>query len=318
MRNTDRGLSGLRRVFPALLSMGSAALLALSVLFALERLFPMPDGLLARLAQSPELQGASPARILLEGMASWYRSLLLLPAAALLLVVPAAVYFLCRFFRHFLWCRAHRAEYQSSRDLLFLMELDPTLTVKEPWNYNSKSGPDPTPGWWDEVWEKRDHAEDRVKEYRSHSGIAFSGFLGLVPVLLMYCLLWVMVYSEGTPALLDRARADLAQLQAGQCETVTVWLSPKAREWHIDGPYSGRQPPLLTRYGVISEDTGGQWLELYVPYGLDFALDPDRLYMENKPIRWNAENAQMYEVRYTSGFFLIDSITPAQTPERYF
>lgn len=318
MRSSEAALRPRRSLSPILLSLALAVLMALGMLFTLENLFPMPDGLLSELAQRPGLQGASPARILLEGMASWYRSLLLLPAAALVIVAAAAVYFLRGSLRHRRWYRAHRAEYRAARAFLQLVEINPILVVEEPWNYNSKNGPDPTPGWWDEVWEKKARAEGLAEEYVLHSGAAFSGFLGLAPILAMYLLLCVMVFSEEVPDLWSKARTDMAQIEAGQCETAVVWLSPKAREWHIDGPYSSRQPTLLTRYGAISEDTGGKWLELYVPYGLDFKLDPDRLYDETRPILWNAENAQMYEVSYTSGFFLIHSITPAQTPERYF
>lgn len=318
MRNTELKPRARQSVSPLIFSLALAVLMALGMLFSLENLFPMPDGLLAHLAQRPELQGASPARVLLEGMAFWYRSLLLLLAAALVILVPAAVHFLRIFLRHRRWRRVHRAEYRAARSFLRLVEIDPILVVEDPWNYNSKNGPDPTPGWWDEVREKKVRADGLVEEYYLHSGAAFSGFLGLVPILAMYLLLCVMVFSEEVPALYTKARADMAQIQAGQCETVTVWLSPKAREWHIDGPYSSRQPTLLTRYGAISEDTGGKWLALYVPYGLDFGLDPDKLYDETRSILWNAENAQMYEVNYTSGFFLIDSITPVETPERYF
>jgi len=287
------------------------------MLFLLTGLFPTPDGLLADLGQRPELQGASPARVLLEGMAFWYRSLLIFLAVLLITAALALLRALLAFLRHHRWCRAHREAYRRAVDFVSLVENAPELAVDDPWNYNEKGSPDPTPAWWDEIWEEKERSDALIEEYSLHSWRRVSGFLGLVPFLLVCALAAVMVLSEEVPALYGKTRSDIARIEAGQCETVTVWLSPKVREWHIDGPYSSGQPALLTRYGAVSDETGGQWVNLFVPYGLDFQLDEDRLYDENRSIQWNAEHAQMYEVTYTPDLFLIDSIAPAETPALY-
>jgi len=291
--------------------------IVLTALYLLTGTFPMPDGRLAALARSPALQGASPTRILLEGMAFWYLTLLIFLAVVLLLAALALLRALRASLRHHRWCRAHKADYRRAADFLSQVEDAPELAADDPWDCNGKSGADPTPGWWDEVWAEKERCDVLVEEYLSHAWRRISVFLRLTPLLLVSALMAVMVLSEEVPALYKKTQADIAQLEAGQCETVTVWLSPKVREWHIDGPYSSSQPPLLTRYGAVSDETGGRWIDLFVPHGMDFALDGDKLYNENRSIQWNAENAQMYEVSYTSNLFLIDSITPVPTPQRY-
>ncbi len=317
MKNTEpapRRRKGLVLLIPTILSLCIVA----AILFLLLGLFPMPDGLLADLARKPELQGSCPARILLEGMAFWYRALLIFLLTVLVIAALALLWSFGVFLRHHRWCRAHRAAFRQAMDFSLLTSVDLALAVDDPWNYNGKSGIDPTPGWWNGVWEEKERCEALIEEYDSHSWSRISAFLSLTPLLLATALTVVMVLSEKVPALYEKARADMAQIEAGQCETVTVWLSPKVREWQIDGPYSSGQPALLTRYGAVSLDTGGRWTNLFVPWGMDFTLDQDKLYNENYSIQWNAEHAQMYEVRYTTELFLIQEIHPVDTPAIYF
>jgi len=318
-KSTDPALrkQGRRAALTSLLPLLLSLLILLAFLFLLTGLFPTPGGLLAALAQSPELQGASPARVLLEGMAFWYRSFLLFLAAILAIAALALIRALRVFFRHHRWCKAHQDAYRRALAFSLLVEDCPDFAVDDPYSYNTKSGTDPTPGWWYAVWEEKERSDALIGEYELHSQRRISVFLCLAPLLLVSALMAFIVLSEEVPALYEQTRSDIAQLEAGECETVTVWLSPKVREWHIDGPYTGSQPTLLTRYGAISLDTGGKWVELYVPHGLDFALDPDRLYNENRSIQWNAQHAQMYEIRYTSGHHLIRDIRPADTPLFY-
>ena len=58
---------------------------------------------------------------------------------------------------------------------------------------------------------------------------------------------------------------------------------------------------VLTRYGAIGPDTGGEWVQIYVLPDLDFSLDPEALYNENKSILWNEEHAAQYQVPSGSG-----------------
>lgn len=318
-RSTDPapGRGRRRTAAASLLPLLLSLLLILAFLFLLTGLFPTPDGLLAELARRPELQTASPARILLEGMALWYRAFLLFLAVILALAALILLWALWTFLRHHRWCKAHREAYRKALAFSRLVRECPDFAVDDPYSYNTKSGSDPTPAWWYEVWEKKERADALIREYELHSRRRISAFLSPIPLLLVCALMAFVVFSEEVPSLYERTRSDIAQLEAGQCETVTVWLSPKVRQWHIDGPYTASQPALLTRYGAVSDDTDGKWVNLFVPWGLDFSLDPDRLYDENRSIQWNAQYAQMYKVRYTSGHRLILDIRPADTPPVY-
>ena len=140
-----------------------------------------------------------------------------------------------------------------------------------------------------------------------------------MPVLVLVCLTFPCIFAYGIviqedlPSKFLQAREDLAQIESNFLVEAEVWISPKARPANLPGPYSGSltaQP--ITRYGIIGDDTGGQWLQVYVPNAMGFSLDQDRLYNENLSIQWNQENARRYRVRYTSNFRLVVSAEPAE------
>lgn len=107
-----------------------------------------------------------------------------------------------------------------------------------------------------------------------------------------------------------QAREDLSQIEASFLQTAEVWISPKARPARLPGPYGEGQPALTTRYGIIGGDTGGQWVQVYVPNALGFSLDQDRLFDETRTTAWNWEHARRYRVRYTSNYHLVTELTP--------
>lgn len=119
-----------------------------------------------------------------------------------------------------------------------------------------------------------------------------------------------MITMEDLPGLFTQARADLAQVESGSLQEVTVWLSPKCHPYGLPGPYAEGQPQPTIQYGGISEQTGGVWERYYVPDSLGFALDPDALYDENQSIQWNEEHARQYRLRYTDNFHLVVSVEP--------
>ena len=130
--------------------------------------------------------------------------------------------------------------------------------------------------------------------------LAFPAFLG-----------GFMVISEDVPALFVQAGEDLAQIEDGRLREAVVWLSPKSRPFRLPGPYAEGQPEPVVRYGGIGNDTGGVWMEFYVPDCLGFSLDPSALYQENESIGWNDEHARQYLIRYTDNFYLVVSAEPA-------
>lgn len=138
-----------------------------------------------------------------------------------------------------------------------------------------------------------------------------------MPVLVLVCLTFPCIFAcgiviqEDLPSKFSQAGNDLAQIETNFLVQTEVWISPKAWPAHLPGPYSGSltaQP--TTRYGIIGDDTGGKWVQVYVPNVMDFSLDQDRLYDENQSIQWNSEHARRYQVSYTSNFHLVVEITP--------
>ena len=317
LRRREKNRQLLRFCRPTYLAWAMLFVIPILLLFSLTLLYPQPGGSLARLAQRPDLLGAVPARILLEGAKNWYQAILLIGLVLLLLVAAILLLLLRGILVHLGWRRKRRKERAAAKFYLFQVSINPMLVVDDPWNYNEKSGPDPTPGWWDGVMKDLDRATDFLETATLHAGAVFSHVLAILPLLLMTGLMALMLLGDlggNVPQLYAQAREDIAQIEAGQCETITVFLSPKVRPWHIDGPYTSSQPTLLTRYGAIGKDTGHQWFQVYVPYGMDFALDEDRLFNENYSVPWNAENAQMYEVIYTTQFRFVVAIRPVEAP----
>ena len=147
-------------------------------------------------------------------------------------------------------------------------------------------------------------------------GLGSPGSVVLMIVCIAFPLLLggAMIAMENVPELFFQAREDLAQIESGQLQEATVWLSPKSRAARLPGPYSEGQPEPVTRYGGIGEDTDDTWALVYVPNCLEFSLDQNALYHENESISWNEENAQQYRLRFTEHFCLVVSVEPVETP----
>ena len=121
-----------------------------------------------------------------------------------------------------------------------------------------------------------------------------------------------IVVREELPARFSQAGADLAQVESGFLVEATVWISPKTRPAALPGPFAGPLAQPAARYGIIGDDTGGKWVQVYVPNAMEFSLDQERLYNENRSVPWNLENARQYRVRYTSNFHFVTEVTPIE------
>lgn len=166
---------------------------------------------------------------------------------------------------------------------------------------------------WDRAGLKeKEHSRSQVMAYgsRYHSA-ALSYFLCACLCFLMVLGSGGMLWDEHIFSLPFQARADLAQVEAGQLETVEVWISPQSRPGGLPGPYGSGQPRLITRRGIVGEDTGYEWAVVRIPDALNFSPDPDRLFDETQTPAWNLEHARRYWVSYTSNFHLVTEITPA-------
>ncbi len=114
-----------------------------------------------------------------------------------------------------------------------------------------------------------------------------------------------MLFIEEVPGLWRQTREDIAQIESGELEQVTVWLSPKVHKDRMPGPYTKGQPEPVSRYGGISWETDGEWVYFYIPDNLNFSLDQTALYQESQSIQWNEEHARQYQLRYTTNLHLV-------------
>ena len=151
---------------------------------------------------------------------------------------------------------------------------------------------------------------EAVARREAHSAAGGLLAVGTVLSFLVTAMFAAVLLIEKVPALSVQAKADLEQLEAGTWENAVVWISPKCRSARLPGPWTSGQPELVTRYGIISEETGGEWQRIRVPNSAGFALDQGKLYEEGQTVCWNWENAQLYYVGYTTNFHLAAEITP--------
>lgn len=123
-------------------------------------------------------------------------------------------------------------------------------------------------------------------------------------------LIWAVLQYGELPGRFFQAGHDLAEIDTGFLVQAEVWISPKCHPTRLPGPYTDKLAEVSTCYGIIGDDTGGEWVRVYVPDPMGFSLDPERLYNENQSIGWNWEHARRYRVHYTSNFHLVTEITP--------
>ena len=129
--------------------------------------------------------------------------------------------------------------------------------------------------------------------------VGFPLFLGLA-----------MLGQEDVPGLLARSGEDLAQLENGQLEQTTVWLSPRTQQEGLPGPYAEGQPEPVTQYSATGASADPTWTPFYIPDCLGFAPDRQTLYNGNESISWNEENSHQYRLSYTTHFHLVVSVEP--------
>lgn len=295
-------------------------ILSLVVLFAALYLPNLAPRLMGALAERPRFQGAGPTRLMLEVCRIWYLVLLGIFGLTCLGMGIALVCLLRNLIRCVGWNLKRQGELRELEQIRTQSELDEIRdlldgeTIRQamkadPWLFPEKERA-PARKWTGEM-------EERYQALRTQFALRHTALMLLlvgIPLALMVPgLHGLLIVKEEVPALLEQTTEDIRLLEAGECPSFTVWLSPKARAVHLPGPYGSNQPELLTRYGAISEETGGEWVQVYVPEGMEFSLDPDRLYDENRDTCWNGAHAQQYLVEYTPNLRFVTSTEPAET-----
>ena len=93
-------------------------------------------------------------------------------------------------------------------------------------------------------------------------------------------------------------------------ETAEVWVHPRVDAGRLPGAWGSSYRSLVRNYHVVGFDTGGEWVEVFVPDAMGFSLDMERPYRESQTILWNLGHARRYHISYTTNFHLITEITP--------
>ena len=108
----------------------------------------------------------------------------------------------------------------------------------------------------------------------------------VIYTLLYFIVIGSIVLIYDIPTLCQQSKEDLKQMENGKLNEVEVWLYPESSPASFEGvfTYTKNPPKPLTKYLGISYDTGGEWVEFYVPNCLDFSLNQYALYNENQSI----------------------------------
>ncbi len=159
------------------------------------------------------------------------------------------------------------------------------------------------------------------KQLDQYSAVATGRFMGLFILITLAALvlaLYGMIFFTDAPppapiapqVHIPELLAELEQVETGPLETAEVWVHPKASTAHLPGMWAEGYRSLVRNYHVVGFDTGGQWVEVFVPDAMGFSLDMKRPYRESQTILWNLGHARRYRISYTSNFHLVTEITP--------
>lgn len=146
----------------------------------------------------------------------------------------------------------------------------------------------------------------------------FMGLLILIALPVMVLAWYGTVLFEDTPSSapvapqvhIPELRAELEQVERGHLETAEVWVHPRVDAGRLPGAWGSSYRSLVRNYHVVGFDTGGEWVEVFVPDAMGFSLDMERPYRESQTILWNLGHARRYHISYTTNFHLITEITP--------
>ncbi|NBI09346.1 hypothetical protein D1641_04835 [Colidextribacter sp. OB.20] len=134
----------------------------------------------------------------------------------------------------------------------------------------------------------------------------------LMPFLLPFIgiLMWAALVPGGTCAFCDEIAADIQQIEAGETQWMTVFISGQS---HPD-PLFTDQPEgwQVTRRTIFSPGDGWGGITLRFPEALESTLDPEGFVVIGRAYDQSWDGVQWYEVSYTSNFQLVVEITPVE------
>lgn len=104
--------------------------------------------------------------------------------------------------------------------------------------------------------------------------------------------------------------ADVA-VQEGRLESTQVYMNDNYEKAGFAACRPDAPKP-VTAYSVINavrdDNRPNTWYRVYVPDCLDFTLDTEHLFNENKSVDWNSEHTTVYLITYTPNYHLVTSI----------
>ena len=242
---------------------------------------------------SSALGEVSPAHDLLTGYLRSYWGVVLILGAGAVLQVRLVVRMVIRFFRNH--PEEKELEERLENELISL-------------TYLSGPGPD----------RRRKELKKLLDQLNPVSTGRFVGLFILSALAVMVLVLYGTILFTNAPSPapiapqvhIPELQAELEQVERGSLETAEVWIHPKAVAAHLPGMGGEGYQSLARNYHVIGADTGGEWVEVFVPDALGFSLNMERPYRERQTVLWNLEHAQRYQISYTSNFHLVTEITP--------
>lgn len=107
-------------------------------------------------------------------------------------------------------------------------------------------------------------------------------------------------------------QAELEQVESGRLETAEAWVHPRVDAGRLPGMWGSDYHSLVRNYHVFILETGGAWVEVFVPDAMGFSLDMERPFREGQSIAWNLEHARRYHISYTSELRLVVEIKPVE------
>ena len=235
----------------------------------------------------------SPAHDLLTGYLRSYWGVVLVYGVGAALQVRLIVRTVVRFFRN----RPEEKQLGERLEGEFI-----SLT------YLSGPGPD----------RRRQEVKKQLDQYSAVATGRFMGLFILIPLAVMVLAWYGTVLFVDTPssapvapqAHIPELLAELEQVESGQLETAEVWVHPRVDAGRLPGAWGSSYRSLVWNYHVVGFDTGGEWVEVFVPDAMGFSLDMERPYRESQTILWNLGHARRYHISYTTNFHLITEITP--------
>lgn len=165
---------------------------------------------------------------------------------------------------------------------------------------------------------RREELKKLLDQFHFAAAGQLMGLFILIALAVMVLVLYGMILFTDAPSPAPLApqvhipelQTELEQVESGRLETAEVWVHPRADVGRLPGMWGSGYRSLVRNYHVFILETGGEWVEVFVPDAMGFSLDMAHPFRESQSIAWNLEHARRYQISYTTNFHLVTEITP--------